>query len=89
MIPDNTVYVPGTASAGGKLVGDLVHWKLPVLRSGEKLTLDFQVEVLAGRRVINSDYWVTCAEGVSDVGEPLITPVIWRGSDVYLPLIFR
>ena len=59
------------------------------MRPGEELVLTFRVEVLDGDQIVNRDYWVTCAEGVSDSGDPVITQVRRSGSKIYLPLIQR
>jgi len=88
-VPDNTTYIADSASAGGKLVGDQVHWELQVLPPGETKLLIFRVEVLGGQQIINSDYDVTCAEGVRAVGQPVITDVSYQGSQIYLPIIYR
>jgi uncharacterized repeat protein (TIGR01451 family) len=88
-IPTNTNYIVGSASAGGKLADGQVHWQLPVLMPGEKQLLTFRVEVLEGEQVVNRDYWVTCAEGVSGFGKPVITLVRQVGSKVYLPIVYH
>jgi uncharacterized repeat protein (TIGR01451 family) len=88
-LPDNTEYVTLSANAGGKLVSDQAFWELPVLLPGQKQILTFQVTVKEGKQVINSDYGVTCAEGVTALGKPLTTDVTQRLSTVYLPLLFR
>ena len=89
LIPANTTYVVGSASTGGTLVDGEVRWQLPVLLPGTKQTLTFRVQVLEGAQVINSDYGITCAEGVRAVGETVITVVTREGFQVYLPLISR
>ena len=88
-IPDNTAYVVGSASAGGKLIGGQIRWDLTVLPPGEKQTLTFRVTVLEGKQVVNSDYGVTCAEGVIAFGESVITAVTQVSTKVYLPLVSR
>jgi uncharacterized repeat protein (TIGR01451 family) len=88
-LPDNSAYIDASASAGGKLVGDQVHWVLPVLQPGKTQELTFQAQVLGGREIINREYWVTCSEGVTAVGLPVTTMVVRIGSDVYLPIILR
>jgi uncharacterized repeat protein (TIGR01451 family) len=88
-LPSNTEYAVGSASAGGKLVGDQIHWTLPVLPNNENQELNFQVEILGGQEVVNSDYWVTCVEEVTAFGEPVITVIRRSGSELYLPIVMR
>lgn len=86
-LPANTAYVLGSATAGGQLLGDTLRWTLPVLLPGEVHTINFKVQVLSGRYVINEHYRVACAEGVSAVGEAVVTEV-----DVdllFMPVILR
>jgi uncharacterized repeat protein (TIGR01451 family) len=86
-LPANTAYVPGSATAGGQLVGDELQWTFPLLSPGEVRTLSFAVEVLGGRQIVNEAYRVTCAEGVTAFGEPVYTYV--RRHYVFLPLLLR
>jgi len=86
-VPANTSYVPGSATAGGQLVGDELQWTIPLLSPGEVHTLSFAVKVLGGEQIVNEAYGVTCAEGVTAFGEPVYTEV--RVGYVYLPLIVR
>ncbi len=88
-VPANTTYLFGSASSGGALVGDTVQWFWPVLDPGKSVKLTFQVEVNAGREVINADYSVTCKEGVTAVGEPVITRVQYPIRQVLLPFTFK
>jgi len=88
-LPENTSYVANSANTNGKLVGDQVHWELPVLLPGESYQLTFLVTVLEGEQVINSDYWVTCAEGVTATGQPVITAVTRKNTKVFLPIVIR
>lgn len=87
VVPANTVYIPGSATAGGQLVGDQVHWEIPVLEPGESRTFEFRVTVQSGDEVINDQYAVECIEGVVTVGAPVVTDV--AGGGVYLPLVMR
>jgi uncharacterized repeat protein (TIGR01451 family) len=87
-IPSNTSFVPFSASGNGQLVGNQVHWSFPVLPPGEERDLTFQVKVNAFREVVNADYSVSCIEGVTSFGEPLVTKVRMRGI-LYLPIILR
>jgi uncharacterized repeat protein (TIGR01451 family) len=88
-IPQQTEYLVGSASAGGQLVGDTLFWNLPVLRSNETAALTFRVTVLGGSQIINAAYGVTCAEGVSARGAPVVTAVRYPNSRAYLPLLAK
>lgn len=88
-LPVNTQYVPGSATAGGQLVGGQVQWNLPVLEPGEAVHLSFKVIVLEGEQVVNSAYGVACSEGVTARGEPVITPIITPFTRTYLPTLLK
>jgi len=91
-IPANTVYVAGSATAGGQLVDDHVRWQILGLEPGESRTFEFQVTVQGGSEVINDQYAVTSDEGVVSVGEPVVTTIRVGdgvGGDVYLPIILK
>jgi uncharacterized repeat protein (TIGR01451 family) len=88
-IPENTTYAAASASANGQLVGDQVHWKLLELPAEATQQLTFRVEVTGGDQIVNHDYGVTCIEGVSAIGQPVITVVHRDGSRIYLPILFR
>ncbi|MEJ2352248.1 MAG: hypothetical protein P8Y03_20885 [Anaerolineales bacterium] len=88
-IPANTDYILGSASASGQLAGDHLEWRIPVLDPGEVRYRAFHVTVGGGNTVTNESYGVTCAEGVSDTGPPLITQVTTNRKKAYLPLILR
>ena len=88
-IPENTTYVAASASANGKLVGEQVHWQLLKLAAEETQQFTFQVEVTGGDQITNEDYGVTCAEGVTAVGDPVVTDVRWEGTRIFLPLVSR
>jgi uncharacterized repeat protein (TIGR01451 family) len=75
-IPSNTEYVDGSASAGTQFAGGQLQWDVSVLKPGQGRTLDFRVLVNSGFEVVNEAYRVTSAEGVMDVGEPVVTPII-------------
>jgi uncharacterized repeat protein (TIGR01451 family) len=89
VVPLNTSYVVGSASAGGQLVGGQMEWSLPVLQPEESVYLTFRVTVLEGEEVVNAEYGVTCVEGVTAVGEPVITPIFSSAERFFLPLIQR
>jgi uncharacterized repeat protein (TIGR01451 family) len=86
-IPANTEYVAGSATTGAELADGQVRWKLPVLGLGESRTFGFRVRVGVAGEVVNDQYAVTCLEGATRAGAPVITRV--RGGRLYLPLIFR
>jgi uncharacterized repeat protein (TIGR01451 family) len=89
-VPADTVYVPDSATAGGKLVGGQVRWEALVLEPGESRTFAFRVTVGSGREVVNEQYAVTCAEGVTAVGAPVVTRIAGGGGNwIYLPLVLR
>jgi hypothetical protein len=83
-VPSDTDYL-----GGGNLLGNEVHWNVPVLKSGDSRTVTFQVTVESGREVVNDKYGVTCAEGISANGAPVITRIAGGGGNVYLPLVLR
>jgi uncharacterized repeat protein (TIGR01451 family) len=88
VIPANTEYVPGSASANGQLVGNQVVWNFPVLQAQDDLEVSFRVTVNSGPNVVNAEYGVSSAEGATAVGVPLITPVA-GGGQLFLPLVRR
>jgi uncharacterized repeat protein (TIGR01451 family) len=53
MLPLNTAYITDSATAGGQLVDDQVHWEVPVLEPGESRPFEFRVTVGSGRDVVN------------------------------------
>ncbi len=88
VLPANTQYVAGSASADGQLQGGQLRWEFPVLQPGEARTLTYRAAVTNGQEVINERYRVSSAEGVSAVGTPVVT-AITGGGRIYLPLIRR
>jgi len=88
-VPVNTQYVVGSATAGGQLVGGQIQWSLPVLEPGQTVSLSFRVVVLEGEFVVNSDYVVTCSEGVSAKGDPVTTPIITPFSRIFMPTVLK
>lgn len=86
VLPTGTSFVPYSASGNGQLVGEEVQWSFPVLLPGEQKVLSFRVRVQALKEVVNADYWVSCHEGVTSHGEPVVTRVT-RGGFVYLPVV--
>jgi uncharacterized repeat protein (TIGR01451 family) len=91
-IPEGTTYVPDSAVAtGGHLEGNEVRWTTLDLGAGESRTFEFGVTVVDGSEVANSAYSVSCAEGISAEGEPVMTKVTVGGGGlvVYLPVVRR
>jgi uncharacterized repeat protein (TIGR01451 family) len=87
-LPQNTEYVPGS---GGKLVGgEELRWTASTLEPAESRESGFAVTVTqeSGREVVNDRYGVTCNEGVTALGEPVVTKITGRGR-VYLPLVLK
>jgi uncharacterized repeat protein (TIGR01451 family) len=86
-LPLGTEYVPGS---GGKLVGDEVQWTASTLEPAESREFGFAVTVTQGSgvEVVNERYGVTCDEGVTALGEPVITK-IGGGGRIYLPLVLQ
>jgi hypothetical protein len=68
--------------------GERVEWSIPTLAPGETETLRFKVRVGSGGEYINEFYGVTCYEGVTAVGVPVVTQIS-GGRAVYLPLVIR
>jgi uncharacterized repeat protein (TIGR01451 family) len=87
VIPANTSYVPGSATVDGQLIGNQIRWEVPVLKSATDSTFEFRVKVTGGKEIVNADYAVQSAEGISARGAPLVTKV--AGSKVYLPIVLR
>lgn len=87
VIPANTSYVPGSATADGQLIGNQIRWEVPVLKPATDSTLEFRVKVNGGKEIVNADYAVQSAEGISTRGAPLVTRV--GGNKIYLPLVRR
>jgi uncharacterized repeat protein (TIGR01451 family) len=87
VVPGNVTYVPNSATGGGKLVGDAVHWDWPLLESADHIAVSFQVTVEQGSEVVNSRYGVVSAEGVFALGQPVVTQI--KGGMVFLPIVVR
>lgn len=86
-LPVGTSFVPYSASGNGQLVGEQVKWSFPILPAGETRELSFRVNANAFHDLVNAEYWVSCHEGVSAYGEPLVTRV--KLGFQYLPLILN
>ena len=59
------------------------------LQPGESKFYIFKVLVGQPREVVNDQYGVVSAEGVSAQGDPVITPVDIQGGIIYLPALFK
>ena len=90
VIPSDVTYVLNSATQGGILqeADTQVAWEALFLDSGETREFAFAVTVGSGQSGVNDQYAVTCNEGVTAVGEPLITQIT-GGGGVYLPLVMR
>jgi uncharacterized repeat protein (TIGR01451 family) len=86
-LPANLSYVPSSADANGSFKDDQVQWLIPLLESGQSRSMTFRGIIDSGPSVINSNYWVTSAEGVTTYGLPVITSV--QGGNIYLPIVLR
>jgi hypothetical protein len=86
-VPVNTSYVNGSATAGGQLAGDLVHWVFPLLEPGETRNFSFRVKVLDGTGVLNDRYRVSSAEGAYATGAPVYTRLNQRF--IFFPINLR
>jgi hypothetical protein len=53
----------------------------------EQQKLYFKVTADYGKEIINSDYGVTCSEGVIAYGDPVTTGI--KYNNLYLPIIYR
>ena len=87
VIPSNTSYVPGSATASGQLAGSQIRWETPVLKPGEGRTFAFRVKVNGGQEVVNEQYAVTSAEGISATGARVVTQI--SGHKIYLPIVTK
>jgi uncharacterized repeat protein (TIGR01451 family) len=87
VIPIDTAYIPGSASGGGRLVGDSLQWALAGLNSAEIRDYSFRVEVHGGPWVVNDRYGVSSHEGISANGRPVATRVV--GGTLYLPTVLK
>jgi uncharacterized repeat protein (TIGR01451 family) len=86
-VPANTSFVTGSATAGGQLVGDQVHWVFPLLEPGETRNFSFRVKVLGGTGIVNDHYRVSSAEGASAIGAPVYTRLSQRF--IFFPVTLR
>jgi uncharacterized repeat protein (TIGR01451 family) len=87
-IPLNVQYIEGSASSSGQLIGRQIRWEFPVLPAGENLVFTFRVTVLVGKQVVNDQYRVTCTEGVSYSGPPIITLIQKPpGNIIFIPFM--
>jgi uncharacterized repeat protein (TIGR01451 family) len=88
-LPENTAYVPDSATGGGELKGGDVLWEVSTLALNESRELKFVVTVThQSGEVVNDQYSVVCDEGVAAIGDPVVTKIV-GGSNIYLPLVLR
>jgi uncharacterized repeat protein (TIGR01451 family) len=89
-IPISTTFV--SADSDGELVDDQVRWTGLTATVETDLMVHFVLtvgDVPSGTLITNDDYGVTCAEGISAMGSPVITRVTVAGWQIYLPLVVR
>jgi uncharacterized repeat protein (TIGR01451 family) len=86
-LPTNLSYVPNSADANGTIVDEQLQWLIPLLEPGQSRSMSFRGIVDGGPSVVNGNYWVTSAEGVTTYGRPVITLV--QGGNIYLPIVLR
>ena len=86
-LPSNLSYVPNSADANGTIVDEQLQWLIPLLEPGQSRSMTFRGIVDGGPNVVNGNYWVTSAEGVTTYGRPVITFV--QGGRTYLPMVLR
>jgi uncharacterized repeat protein (TIGR01451 family) len=87
-LPANTAFVPYSASGNGQFLANQARWSFPVLPAGGQQELTFSVRVSGFEDIVNSSYRVSSAEGISDVGDPVITKVTGL-LRLFLPVIIR
>jgi hypothetical protein len=87
-VPDNSSYVPGSASGNGQLVGDDVVWRLAALGYNDEASFTFRVVAGEGQRIINDQYQVSSAEGAVAFGSPVVTRMSGPG-EVYIPVVLK
>ena len=85
VLPSNGEYVVGSATAGGQFASGQVRWEMPVLKPGEDSAFAFRVKVKGGSQIVNEQYAVSSAEGVTAAGSPVVTSI--AGGALYLPII--
>ncbi len=83
-LPNGAHYISG----GTLMPGGVVSWTVSSLAANDDVQMQFVVT--ATQTIINSDYHVSCVEGVSATGsKPVVTVVTDIGYNIYLPLILR
>ena len=88
-LPEHTQFVPYSASGNGQFDGSQVRWEFPVLMGGEDTLLTYRVLVNGLSDIINADYHVACAEGVTAYGDPVVTEVRFAGYTRVLPIVMN
>ena len=83
-IPIGANYIPGS---GGTQVGSVISWSLTSLAPGFTMT-HTNFAVTATQTIVNSDYRVSAAEGVTAQGAISITTVVVIDR-VYFPIILK
>lgn len=73
--------------SGGTLSNGVVSRSLPELGTNETAQFTFTVNI--GDEIVNDDYSVTSAEGVSVSGPPVITVVVSDDNVIYMPILVK
>jgi uncharacterized repeat protein (TIGR01451 family) len=88
-VPDNSTYVPGSASGNGQLVGDEVVWRLAELGYEMETSFTFRVVAGEGPQIVNDHYQVSSAEGAVALGRPVVSRVVGGPGELYLPVVLK
>lgn len=86
-LPQDAEYVPGSGGAWG---GDgILRWTAATLQPAERREFGFAVTVTgSSQQIVNDRYGVRCAEGITALGDAVITKIGGAGR-IYLPLVVR
>jgi hypothetical protein len=79
----------GYVSGGSLMPGNVVSWTLPSL-TPDGGTAQLSCVVTANQTITNSDYRVTCSQGISTAGSRIVVTEIGEsGAGVYLPMLCK
>jgi uncharacterized repeat protein (TIGR01451 family) len=84
-LPNNTVFVPYTASGNGQLSDNQIIWQLPVVPASSEKLFSFKVLVSGIEDIVNANYSASCSEGAIAFGDPVITKI--SSNKIFLPLV--
>ncbi len=88
VVPLYSAYIPGSATGNGQILSNTLSWNLPELGPGAEQELAFRVSISGGLELVNAQYGVRSAEGITATGIPLHTKVT-GGGGIYLPIVMR